>query len=121
MLMRGYSEEIKWRDEHYVPKTINEHLELSRTTNGSFHLVISSFVGMGDNRTKEIPDWLLTYPELMKSFTTLCRLSNDIASTKVSITTFLVLGPLSVYLHLLHGYIILLKLKLFKHEIFSFH
>jgi hypothetical protein len=91
MLIRGYSQEIRWRDEHYVPKTINEHLELSRTTIGSFDLVVSSFVGMGDIIKKEILDWLLTYPELMKSFTTLCRLSNDIASTKVLLSPFLVL------------------------------
>ncbi|KAF0897648.1 hypothetical protein E2562_000368 [Oryza meyeriana var. granulata] len=81
-LVQGYSKEIKWRDEHYVPKTVDEHLELSRTTVGAFELACASFVGMGDIITKETLDWLLTYPELLKCFTTLARLSNDIVSTK---------------------------------------
>ncbi|GJN12347.1 hypothetical protein PR202_ga30618 [Eleusine coracana subsp. coracana] len=82
MLVRGNSEEIRWRDEHYIPETINEHLELSGITVGAFQVAVSSFVGMGDIVTKEILDWLLTYPRLMKGYTTIARLSNDIASTK---------------------------------------
>uniref|UniRef100_A0A0D9X4T0 Sesquiterpene synthase n=1 Tax=Leersia perrieri TaxID=77586 RepID=A0A0D9X4T0_9ORYZ len=81
-LVRGYSQEIKWRDENYIPKTIEEHLELSRATVGAFELACASFVGMGDTITKETLDWLLTYPELLKCFTTLARLSNDVVSTK---------------------------------------
>ena len=50
---------------------------------GAFQVACSSFVGMGDNITKEILEWLLTYPELFKSLTTIARLMNDIASTKV--------------------------------------
>ncbi|TVU42964.1 hypothetical protein EJB05_09391 [Eragrostis curvula] len=60
MLVRGNSKEIKWRDEHYTPETINEHLELSGTTVGAFQVAVSSFVGMGDIVTTEILDWLLT-------------------------------------------------------------
>ena len=83
ILVRGYSQEIEWRDEHYVPETIDKHLEISRVTVGAFQLACSSFVGMGDIITKGVLDWLLTYPELLKSLTTIARLMNDIASTKV--------------------------------------
>lgn len=83
ILVRGYSQEIEWRDEQYVPETINKHLEISRVTSGAFQLACSSFVGMDDTITKEVLDWLLTYPELLKCFTTFVRLSNDIASTEV--------------------------------------
>ncbi|KAG0522677.1 hypothetical protein BDA96_07G058200 [Sorghum bicolor] len=82
ILVRGYSQEIEWRDEHYVPETIDKHLEISRVTVGAFQLACSSFVGMGDIITKEVLDWLLTYPELLKCFTTFVRLSNDITSTE---------------------------------------
>ncbi|KAG0522678.1 hypothetical protein BDA96_07G058300 [Sorghum bicolor] len=82
VLVRGNSQEIKWRNENYVPETINEHLEHSGRSVGAFQVACSSFVGMGDNITKEILEWFLTYPELLKSFTTIARLSNDIASTK---------------------------------------
>uniref|UniRef100_A0A0E0QET7 Sesquiterpene synthase n=1 Tax=Oryza rufipogon TaxID=4529 RepID=A0A0E0QET7_ORYRU len=81
-LVQEFSQEIKWRDDHYIPKTIEEHLELSRKTVGAFELACASFVGMGDLVAKETLDCLLTYPELLKSFTTCVRLSNDIASTK---------------------------------------
>jgi hypothetical protein len=50
---------------------------------GAFQVACSSFVGMGDNITKENFEWLLTYLELVKSFMTIARLLNDIASTKV--------------------------------------
>jgi beta-farnesene synthase len=83
ILVRGYSQEIEWRDEHYVPETIDKHLEISRVTVGSFQLACSSFVGMGDIITKEVLDWLLTYPELLKCFTTFVQLSNDNTSTEV--------------------------------------
>jgi len=83
VLVRGSSQEIKWRTENYVPETINEHLEHSGPSVGAFQVACSSLVGMGDNITKEILEWLLTYPELLKSLTTIARLMNDIASTKV--------------------------------------
>ncbi|KAG2577014.1 hypothetical protein PVAP13_6NG075100 [Panicum virgatum] len=82
ILVRGYSQEIQWRDEHYVPETINEHLKISGVTIGAFQLVCSSFVGMGDIITKEVLDWLLAFPELLNCFPTFARLSNDIASTE---------------------------------------
>ncbi|CAO2205890.1 unnamed protein product [Urochloa humidicola] len=37
---------------------------------------------MGDIITKEILDWILTYPELLKCFSTIARLCNDIKTTK---------------------------------------
>ncbi|WVZ94929.1 hypothetical protein U9M48_040756 [Paspalum notatum var. saurae] len=82
MLIQRSCQEIKWRDENYVPKTINEHLEVSTITIGAFQVACSSFVGMGDIITKEILDWLLTYPDLMKCCTTISRMGNDIVSTE---------------------------------------
>ncbi|KAG8046604.1 hypothetical protein GUJ93_ZPchr0008g11863 [Zizania palustris] len=81
-LVQGYCKEIKWRDEHYIPKTIEEHLEVSRKTVGAIEVACISFVGMGDHITKGTFDWLFTHPEILKSFATLSRLSNDIVSTK---------------------------------------
>uniref|UniRef100_A0A0E0ARA5 Sesquiterpene synthase n=1 Tax=Oryza glumipatula TaxID=40148 RepID=A0A0E0ARA5_9ORYZ len=43
-LVQGYSQEIKWRDEHYVPKTVDEHLEVSRATVGAFEIACASLV-----------------------------------------------------------------------------
>jgi beta-farnesene synthase len=52
-------------------------------TVGAFQLACASLVGMGDFITEDTLDYLLTYPKLLKSYTTCVRLSNDIASTKV--------------------------------------
>ncbi|CAO2189628.1 unnamed protein product [Urochloa humidicola] len=82
ILVRASSQEIKWRDEDYVPKTIDEHLKISGATVGGFQVACSSFVGMGDIITKEILDWLLTYPELLKCLSIIARLCNDIKSTE---------------------------------------
>ncbi|KAL5221173.1 hypothetical protein ABZP36_025886 [Zizania latifolia] len=81
-LVQGNCQEIKWRDEHYIPKTIEEHLELSRKTVGAIEVACISFVGMSDHITKGTFDWLLTHPEILKSLATLSRLSNDIASAE---------------------------------------
>ena len=118
ILVRGYSQEIKWRDEHYVPETIDEHLEVSKATVGAFQVACSSFVGMGDIITKEILDWLLSYPKLLKSMTTFVRLSNDIASTKVFfLSSYMSFMFLYVYLHTqksLYIYIVSVKFDLTK-------
>ncbi|CAL5008198.1 unnamed protein product [Urochloa decumbens] len=82
ILVQANSQEIKWRDEHYFPNTLDEHLKISRATVGGFQVACSSFVGMGDIITKEILDWLLTYPELLKCLSTIARLCNDIKSTE---------------------------------------
>ncbi|CAL5008204.1 unnamed protein product [Urochloa decumbens] len=82
ILVQANSQEIKWRDEHYFPNTIDEHLKISRATLGGFQVACSSFVGMGDIITKEILDWLLTYPELLKCLSTIALLCNDIKSTE---------------------------------------
>ncbi|KAG8045381.1 hypothetical protein GUJ93_ZPchr0008g12602 [Zizania palustris] len=83
-LVEAYSKELKWRDEDYVPKTLGEHLDVSTRSSGGFTLAVSSFVGMGDEIaiTKDVFEWILSYPSLFKSFDTFVRLSNDIVSNK---------------------------------------
>ncbi|KAL5220784.1 hypothetical protein ABZP36_025497 [Zizania latifolia] len=82
-LVEAYTKELKWRDEDYVPKTLGEHLDVSMRSSGGFTLAASSFVGMGEIAiTKDIFEWILSYPSLFKSFDTFVRLSNDIVSNK---------------------------------------
>lgn len=84
LYVQGSSQaQIKWHNENYIPKTIDEHLEHSGPSMGAFQVACSSFVGMGDSITKGSFEWLLTYPELAKSLMNIARLLNDTASTKV--------------------------------------
>uniref|UniRef100_A0A0D9V0G7 Terpene synthase n=1 Tax=Leersia perrieri TaxID=77586 RepID=A0A0D9V0G7_9ORYZ len=81
-LVQAYSEELKWRDKDYVPKTLDEHFEVSMRSSGGSTLAGASFVGMDGIATKDIFEWILSYPSLFKSFDMFVRLSNDIASSK---------------------------------------
>ncbi|KAL6658956.1 hypothetical protein ACP70R_002996 [Stipagrostis hirtigluma subsp. patula] len=81
-LVQAYFKEIKWRDEDYVPETMSEHLQVSLESIGSFVIGCAAFVGMGDIITKDTFEWILSYPELLKSLGIFVRLSNDLVSTK---------------------------------------
>ncbi|KAL6840795.1 hypothetical protein ACP4OV_029321 [Aristida adscensionis] len=80
-LVQAYTEELKWRDENYMPKTMDEHLRLSMRSSGAFPLACASIVPMGEI-TKETLEWAIGYPQLLKSFDTFVRLSDDIVSTE---------------------------------------
>ena len=82
-LVQSCADEIKWRDEHYVPKTMSEHLEVSTTSIGPFVLACAAYVGMDDVVTEETFKWVLGNPPLIKSMGIIARFSNDIVSTKV--------------------------------------
>jgi hypothetical protein len=87
-LVQSYADEIKWRDERYVPKTMSEHLEVSSTSIGPFLLACAAYVGMDDTITEETFGWVLGNPQLIKSMGIFVRLSNDIVSTKVLLYTY---------------------------------
>ena len=82
-LVQAYIEELKWRDENYIPETLSEHLGLSMRSSGGSPILCASLVGMGEIVTREALDWFLSYPQLVRSFDTFVRLSDDMASTEV--------------------------------------
>jgi len=55
-LVQQYYNEIKWRDEDYVPKTMSEHLQVSMESIACIPITCAAFVGMGDIITKETLD-----------------------------------------------------------------
>ncbi|RLM60913.1 (S)-beta-macrocarpene synthase-like [Panicum miliaceum] len=81
-LVQAYIEELKWRDENYIPETLSEHLGLSMRSSGGSPILCASLVGMGEIVTRETLDWFLSYPQLVRSFDTFVRLSDDMASTE---------------------------------------
>lgn len=82
-LVQAYIDELKWRDENYIPETLSEHLGLSMRSSGGSPILCASLVGMGEIVTRETLDWFLSYPHLVRSFDTFVRLSDDMASTEV--------------------------------------
>ncbi|KAJ1267461.1 hypothetical protein BS78_07G057900 [Paspalum vaginatum] len=81
-LVQRYVKELEWRDDDYVPETMSEHLQVSMESIASVILSCAAYVGMGDVITKETIEWVLSYPQFLRSFGILVRLSNDIVSTK---------------------------------------
>uniref|UniRef100_A0A0A9DV46 Stc1 n=1 Tax=Arundo donax TaxID=35708 RepID=A0A0A9DV46_ARUDO len=78
--VRAYNTEVIWRDERYIPATIEEHLRLS-VRSGACHLLsCASFVGMEDIATKESFDWVSSMPKIVHSLCIILRLLDDLKS-----------------------------------------
>ncbi|XP_042399428.1 alpha-humulene synthase-like isoform X1 [Zingiber officinale] len=78
-LSRSYFQEAKWCAEGYVP-TLEEHLRVSLKSTGYPAITCVSFVGLGEDATKEAFEWVTSFPKILKSCTIICRLMDDIAS-----------------------------------------
>ncbi|CAL4969479.1 unnamed protein product [Urochloa decumbens] len=75
--VRAYTTEVKWRDQRYVPATVEEHLELS-VRSGACHLLsCASFVGMDEVATREPFEWVSSMPKIVHSLCVILRLLDD--------------------------------------------
>ncbi|KAL6643118.1 hypothetical protein ACP70R_021299 [Stipagrostis hirtigluma subsp. patula] len=74
-----YHAEVKWRDEHYIPHTVEEHLQISLCSSICMHIMSLAFISLGDVTTETI-EWALTYPKIIKDVCIIARISNDIVS-----------------------------------------
>ncbi|CAL5058396.1 unnamed protein product [Urochloa decumbens] len=75
--VRAYTTEVKWRDQRYVPATVEEHLKLS-VRSGACHLLsCASFVGMDDVATRESFEWVSSMPKIVHSLCVILRLLDD--------------------------------------------
>ncbi|KAJ1267208.1 hypothetical protein BS78_07G038700 [Paspalum vaginatum] len=80
-MVKSYHGEVTWRDEHYVPADVDEHLEISQKSITAMQLLVVSFVSIGDDvTTREIIDWALTYPKIVGALSVIARILNDIMS-----------------------------------------
>ncbi|KAG2632736.1 hypothetical protein PVAP13_2NG122900 [Panicum virgatum] len=66
-MAKRYGAERKWRDEHYVPAKVKEHLQISVGSSASMHIVNVSFILMGDITTREAIEWAFSYPEMIRA------------------------------------------------------
>ncbi|RCV06299.1 hypothetical protein SETIT_1G151900v2 [Setaria italica] len=77
-LVRGYNAEVKMREEGYIPRTVNEHLQVSLRTGACHLLACASFVGMDEIATKDSFDWVSTMPKIVKALCIILRLLDDL-------------------------------------------
>ncbi|CAN6242051.1 unnamed protein product [Urochloa humidicola] len=79
-LAKNYHAEVKWRDEHYVPTKVEEHLQLSVPSSGCMQLTALALISMGDVATSEAIEWIRTYPKIVRGVCIIGRVMNDIVS-----------------------------------------
>jgi ABC-type branched-subunit amino acid transport system ATPase component len=71
------------REEGYIPRTVNEHLQVSLRTGACHLLACASFVGMDEIATKESFDWVSTMPKIVKALCIILRLLDDLQTYEV--------------------------------------
>ena len=80
---RAFFEEARWLHQAYTP-CLDEYLHVSLVSTCYPMLTTASFVGMGDSViTKEVFEWMVNDPKIVRASTTICRLMDDIVSHKV--------------------------------------
>ncbi|XP_048560268.1 (E)-beta-caryophyllene synthase-like [Triticum urartu] len=75
-----YHAEVKWRDEHYVPTSVEEHLQISVRSSACMQIISFVFISLGDVTTREVLEWALTYPKIIRSVCIVGRIGNDMVS-----------------------------------------
>ena len=84
-MVKCYNAEVKWRDDHYVPTTVEEHLEISVRSSACMHIISLAFIMFGDITTTAALEWASTYPKIIRGVCIVGRIGNDIVSHEVHI------------------------------------
>nr|UIB01640.1 (E) - beta-farnesene synthase [Cymbopogon martinii] len=79
-MVKNYNAEVKWRDEHFIPSNVEEHLQISVPSSGCMHIINLGFISLGDVTTKEDVEWALTFPKIVRGVCIVGRVGNDIMS-----------------------------------------
>ena len=81
-----YHAEVNWRDEHYVPTTVDEHLQKSLCSSVCMQIIIAVLISLRDGTATREDDvsWAFTFPKLIRGVAVVGRVGNDIVSHDVS-------------------------------------
>ncbi|XP_074558765.1 alpha-humulene synthase-like [Curcuma longa] len=80
-LSRSYFIDAKWGIEKYVP-TLEEHLSNSLVSTVHPVLICAFYVGMDQVASKEVFEWVVSFPKILKASSMIGRIMNDITSHK---------------------------------------
>jgi (-)-germacrene D synthase len=78
-----YHAEVKWRDEHFVPTSLEEHLQKSIPTSACMQMANLALVSLGNVTTREDVEWVFTFPKIIRGACIVGRIANDIVSHEV--------------------------------------
>ena len=68
-----YHAEVNWRDEHYVPTTVAEHLQKSLRSSVIMQIIIAVLISLRDGREDDV-NWAFTFPKLIRAVSVVGRL-----------------------------------------------
>ncbi|AQK41705.1 Germacrene A synthase long form [Zea mays] len=64
---KSYHAEVKWRDEHFVPTTVEEHLQISIPSSGRMQMTNLALISSrGNMTTREDAEWVFTFPKIVR-------------------------------------------------------
>ncbi|KAK1368317.1 (+)-delta-cadinene synthase [Heracleum sosnowskyi] len=75
-LAKAYLHEAKWFKESYFPTT-EEYMNLALLSSGYGMMATNSFVGMGDEATREAFQWVSNGPLIVRASSLIARLCDD--------------------------------------------
>lgn len=81
---KAYLQEVKWISQDYVA-TFKEYKENGAKSSCYLLLLTISFLGMVDEGTIDVLEWLSTYPPILVDSSLIGRFCDDITSFEVSI------------------------------------
>ncbi|KAL1315236.1 hypothetical protein HN51_041999 [Arachis hypogaea] len=79
--VQGYLVEAKWCDEKYVPTY--EEYKMNGIATSTCPLQMTILIGLGEFATKDMFDWILNNPKVMKAVSLIARLMDDLGTHKV--------------------------------------
>ncbi|KAF5730685.1 casbene synthase [Tripterygium wilfordii] len=80
-LVKAYYVEAEWCNKNYVP-SFEEYIENALISSGYRAVSVLCFVGMEEFAGMEAFEWFKSYPKIDRATRRMCRLMDDIVSTK---------------------------------------
>ncbi|KAG5596803.1 hypothetical protein H5410_038035 [Solanum commersonii] len=77
-LVRAYFQEAKWYHGNTIPRMEEEYMKNGIESSTIPNLATTSWLGMGDEATKEAFEWITTEPPILVASSIIGRLLNDI-------------------------------------------
>lgn len=81
-LAKAYLDEAKWFKQGYYP-TIEEYMNVALLSSGYGMMATNSFVGMGDEATREAFQWVSNDPLIVQASSLIARLCDDMTGHEV--------------------------------------
>ncbi|MCE3215934.1 Germacrene C synthase [Datura stramonium] len=81
-LLRSYFEDAKWYDAGYIPKC-EEYIKNALVSSAIMTLSTNSLVGMERFIAKDIFEWVMNEPLIVRASSAICRLMDDIIDHEV--------------------------------------